>query len=124
MRKLVLFFLFCILFSCKKETKKFDVVYEVNFPAGNAVTITYNSDFYAATGTRNNIVYNSDTTNQYYSSVWYARRYALEKEKFYIKVDYKNLQHKDSTYKIAVYINDELQEEKSGASTLEIEGDI
>lgn len=100
------------------------MIYEVNFPQGNEVSISYNSDYYAATGNRKDILYNSDSTNQYYSTVWYARRYALENEKYYIKVSYKNLQHKDSTYKIAVYINDELKDEKSGASTLELEGDI
>lgn len=84
----------------------------------------YNSDYYAATGDCKEILYNSDSTNQYYSTVWYARRYALENEKFYLKVIYTNLQRKDSTYKIAVYVNDELKEEKSGATTLEIQGDI
>ena len=29
------------LSSCKKEVKKFDVIYEVNFPKGNAVSISY-----------------------------------------------------------------------------------
>ena len=110
--------------SCKKEVKKFDVIYEVNFPKGNAVSISYNSDYYAATGERKNIVYNTDSTNQYYSTVWYARRYAFQKEGYYIKVDYTNLQHKDSTYKVSVYVNDELKDEKSGSTTLEIQGDI
>ena len=110
--------------SCKKEEKKFDVIYEVNFPKGNSVTISYNSDYYAATGERKEILYNSDSTNQYYSTVWYARRYAYESEQYYLKVNYTNLQHKDSTYKIAVYLNDELLEEKSGSNTLEIKGDI
>ena len=110
--------------SCKKEVKKFDVIYEVNFPKGNSVTISYNSDYYAATGERKEILYNSDSTNQYYSTVWYARRYAYESEQYYLKVNYTNLQHKDSAYKIAVYLNDELLEEKSGSNTLEIKGDI
>lgn len=110
--------------SCRKEIKKFDVIYEVSFPKGNAVSISYNSDYYAATGERKEIVYNTDSTNQYYSSVWYARRYAFENEQFYIKVNYTNLQHKDSTYKVAVYINDDLQEEKSDSKTIEIQGDI
>ncbi len=119
-----LYFVLGMASACKKEVKKFDVIYEVNFPKGNAVSITYNSDYYAATGERKEITYNSDSTNQYYSSVWYARRYAFEDEQFYIKVKYTNLQLKDSTYKIAVYVNDELQEEKSGANTLEIQGDL
>ena len=110
--------------SCRKEIKKFDVIYEVSFPKGNAVSISYNSDYYAATGERKEIVYNTDSTNQYYSSVWYARRYAFENEQFYIKVNYTNLQHKDSTYKVAVYINDDLQEEKSDSKTIEIQVDI
>ena len=118
------FILSCGATSCKKEVKKYDVIYEVNFPKGNAVSISYNSDYYAATGERKEIVYNSDSTNQYYSTVWYARRYALENETFYLKVNYTNLQHKDSTYKIAVYVNDELKEEKSGNTSLEIEGEI
>lgn len=110
--------------SCKKEVKKFDVIYEVNFPKGNAVSISYNSDYYAATGERKDIVYNTDSTNQYYSTVWYARRYAFKEEKYYIKVNYINLQHKDSTYKVSVYVNDELRDEQSGSTTLEIQGDI
>ena len=110
--------------SCRKEIKKFDVVYEVNMPKGNSVSIDYNSDYYAATGIRKEINYNYDSTNQYYSTVWYARRYAFEDEKFYIRVKYINLQHKDSTYKIAVYVNDELKEEKSNSTVLEIEGDL
>lgn len=110
--------------SCRKEIKKFDVIYEVSFPKGNAVSISYNSDYYAATGERKEIVYNTDSTNQYYSSVWYARRYAFENEQFYIKVNYTNLQHKDSTYKVAVYINDDLKEEISDSKTIEIQGDI
>jgi hypothetical protein len=123
--KEIFFLLFLTsIISCRKEVKKFDVIYEVNFPKGNAVSISYNSDLYAATGERKEIIYNSDSSNQYYSSVWYARRYAFENETFYIKVNYINLQHKDSTYKIAVYVNDELKEEKSGANTLEIQGDI
>ena len=118
------FVLSCTATSCKKEVKKFDVIYEVNFPKGNAVSISYNSDYYAATGERKDIVYNTDSTNQYYSTVWYARRYAFQKEGYYIKVDYTNLQHKDSTYKVSVYVNDELKDEKSGSTTLEIQGDI
>ena len=110
--------------SCKKEVKKFDVIYEVNFPKGNAVSISYNSDYYAATGERKDITYNTDSTNQYYSTVWYARRYAFENEQYYIRVNYTNLQHKDSTYKVSVYVNDELKNEQSGSSTLEIQGDI
>lgn len=110
--------------SCRKEIKKFDVIYEVSFPKGNAVSISYNSDYYAATGERKEIVYNTDSTNQYYGSVWYARRYAFENEQFYIKVNYTNLQHKDSTYKVAVYVNDDLKEEKSDSKTIEIQGDI
>lgn len=124
MKKSFLLLFAIALFSCKKEVKKFDVIYEVNFPKGNAVVISYNSDYYATTGCRKEISYNSDTTNQYYSSVWYARRYALENEKYYLSVSYTNLKRIDSTYKIAVYINDELIEEKTGATTLVIEGDI
>lgn len=112
------------LISCRKEIKKFDVVYEVNMPKGNAVSIDYNSDYYAATGIRKEIVYNSDSSNQYYSTVWYARRYAFENENFYLNVKYTNLQHKDSTYKIAVYVNDDLKEEKSGIANMVIEGEL
>jgi hypothetical protein len=124
MKKALFLIWIVTLVGCKKELKKYDVIYEVNFPKGNAVSISYNSDYYAATGNRKEIVYNSDTTNQYYSTVWYARRYALENEKYYLSVNYTNLKQQDSTYKIAVYINDELIEEKSGATTLVIEGDI
>ena len=119
-----MYFVLIIPYGCRKEIKKFDVIYEVSFPKGNAVSISYNSDYYAATGERKEIVYNTDSTNQYYSSVWYARRYAFENEQFYIKVNYTNLQHKDSTYKVAVYINDDLKEEKSDSKTIEIQGDI
>ncbi len=110
--------------SCRKEIKKFDVIYEVNIPKGNAISISYNSDYYAATGERKEIIYNTDSTNQYYSSVWYARRYAFEKEQFYILVKYTNMQHKDSSYKVAVYINDDLKEEKKDSKNIEIQGDI
>lgn len=123
-RCLLLAILFLFFSSCKKELKKFDVIYEVNFPKGNVVSISYNSDYYAATGERKSIVYNSDSSNQYYSDVWYARRYAYENENYYLKVDYINLQHIDSNYKIAVYVNDELKEEKSGTTSLEIQGKL
>jgi len=116
--------LLLITTSCRKEVKKFDVIYEVTMPAGNIVSIDYNSDFYAATGIRKEIIYNSDSTNQYFSTVWFARRYAFEDEKFYIKVKYTNLQIKDSTYKVIVYVNDEVKAEKSNAPLLELEGDI
>ncbi|GEM_PF-5228952 len=119
-----LYLVLMLLTSCRKEQKKFDVIYEVNFPKGNSVTISYNSDLYAASGERKEISYNSDSTNQYYSSVWYARRYAYEGEEYYIKVTYTNLQHTDSNYQIAVYVNDELMEEKTGSTSLEIQGKL
>ncbi|MEP7171125.1 MAG: hypothetical protein ABI855_17285 [Bacteroidota bacterium] len=92
-----------LFFSCKKSSfTSVKVTYYVKIADSNSVNISYNSDYYFDSGSRNTISYTSG------GGIWVASHIAYNQEDFYIKVDYTNALKPDSDFEVKVIFNDTL----------------
>lgn len=103
-RKLIAFFILAILFNaCKKDDfRPVNVTYIVTVTDSNTVRITYNSDYYYASGIRKPIEFTSEGIS------WNASHLASKEEEYYIKVEYLNERKPEINYKVRVVFNDTL----------------
>lgn len=92
-----------LLHACKKdEFRPVNVTYLVTVTDSNSVRITYNSDYYYASGIRKGIDFTSEGIS------WNASHLATKEEEYYIKVEYLNERKPEINYKVRVVFNDTL----------------
>lgn len=93
----------CSLHACKKdEFRPVNVSYIVSVTDSNSVRITYNSDYYYASGIRKPVEFTSEGVS------WNASHLATKEEEYYIRVEYMNELKPEVNYKVRVVFNDTL----------------
>lgn len=104
MKKLIAVSILSFLFNaCKKDDfRPVNVTYIVTVTDSNTVRITYNSDYYYASGIRKGIEFTSEGIS------WNASHLATKEEEYYIKVEYLNERKPEINYKVRVVFNDTL----------------
>lgn len=104
LKSLLLIILFSFLLAaCKKDDfRPVNVTYIVTVTDSNTVRITYNSDYYYATGIRKAIDFTSEGIS------WNASHLASKEEEYYIKVEYLNERKPEMNYQVRVVFNDTL----------------
>ncbi|MBL7929759.1 MAG: hypothetical protein JNL47_09870 [Bacteroidia bacterium] len=92
-----------LLNACKKDDfRPVNITYLVTVTDSNTVRITYNSDYYYASGIRKGIEFTSEGIS------WNASHLATKEEEYYIKVEYLKELKPEINYKIRVVFNDTL----------------
>jgi hypothetical protein len=89
--------------ACKKDAfRPVNVTYLVTVTDSNTVRITYNSDYFYASGIRKPVEFTSEGIS------WNASHLASKEEEYYIKVEYMNERKPEINYKVRVVFNDTL----------------
>jgi YbbR domain-containing protein len=102
-KSIILFFAAALLSACKKDAfRPVNVTYLVTVTDSNTVRITYNSDYYFASGIRKPVEFTSEGIS------WNASHLASKEEEYYIKVEYMNERKPEINYKVRVVFNDTL----------------
>jgi YbbR domain-containing protein len=102
-RTVILLVFLSLLTTCKKDNfRPVNVSYRVTITDSNTVRITYNSDYYYATGIRKPIEFTSTGLS------WQASHLATREEEYFISVEYIHERKPETHYKVKVIFNDTL----------------